>query len=178
MRESSAPAHNRGMDTTTLRILPDELTFEDLDCIARGRPIGRSSSIASWRDDVLRVAVCQLALDGLIAQGKLRSVLDMPDGAERTAALLRLSTTEDTVRYHGPMHKARKLNRLVPWADRDAMLAKYVEARLRTERTGVPHVVDHITPFKGEVVSGLHCEHNLQVITADANQQKYNKHEP
>ncbi len=35
--------------------------------------------------------------------------------------------------------------------------------------------VDHIIPLQGELVSGLHCEHNLQYLPATINQSKGNK---
>ena len=45
----------------------------------------------------------------------------------------------------------------------------YAESRRLTRETGVPHHVDHIIPIaKG----GLHCQTNLQVLTARENQEK------
>ena len=39
------------------------------------------------------------------------------------------------------------------------------------------HHVDHIIPLHGKLVSGLHVESNLQVITQAANCTKSNKYE-
>ena len=45
----------------------------------------------------------------------------------------------------------------------------YVEARRLTRETGIKHDVDHIVPI---VKGGLHCQTNLQVLTAYENRSK------
>lgn len=47
-------------------------------------------------------------------------------------------------------------------------------AKRRTAATGIQHCVDHIVPLKSELVCGLHCESNLQVITWAKNREKHN----
>lgn len=61
------------------------------------------------------------------------------------------------------------------WADRSAMLRIYLGARELTKATGVEHHVDHIVPLCSKLVSGLHCEANMQILEAGANISKLNR---
>jgi hypothetical protein len=72
---------------------------------------------------------------------------------------------------------ASKKKRTASWANKEAIEALYEDARQLTEQTGVQHHVDHIIPLHGKLVSGLHVENNLQVITQAANCTKSNKYE-
>jgi hypothetical protein len=63
-----------------------------------------------------------------------------------------------------------------PWANMEAIHAKYEEARRLTEETGNLYEVDHIIPRKGKNVCGLHVENNLRVVTTLANRRKQRSH--
>lgn len=64
------------------------------------------------------------------------------------------------------------------WVDKEAVLAMYEEAQRKTLETGIQHDVDHIIPLQGKLVSGLHVQHNLQVITSAENKRKAAKYTP
>jgi hypothetical protein len=70
---------------------------------------------------------------------------------------------------------AAKYRATVAWADRDAIRAFYAEAARLTDETGIRHEVDHIYPLQGELVCGLHCEANLQILTKEENIRKLNR---
>lgn len=63
----------------------------------------------------------------------------------------------------------------VAWAKDELIEEFYSLARLRTEVTGIPWEVDHIIPLNSDLVCGLHCEANLQVIPAARNLEKSNR---
>lgn len=56
-----------------------------------------------------------------------------------------------------------------PWADIGKI--KLVYQRARIEKLSV----DHIIPLRGELVSGLHVENNLQLLSVSGNSGKRNK---
>lgn len=102
---------------------------------------------------------------------------------------------ENADAYHAINAKSRKKNiarvmvsngerraverRATPaWADKKAMQSFYERARLITEQSGERHDVDHIVPLKSKFVCGLHCEANLNVITAKQNVTKKNIYWP
>ena len=68
--------------------------------------------------------------------------------------------------------------RTMAWSDLEAIEAIYAKARHLTKVTGVRHEVDHYYPLRGKLVSGLHVETNLQVLTRRANQLKGTSFQP
>ncbi len=71
--------------------------------------------------------------------------------------------------------KAAMLLRTPLWADMEAIVRFYEEARRLTDETGIQHEVDHIVPMQGKLVSGLHIPGNLRVITCNENRKKGNR---
>lgn len=78
-------------------------------------------------------------------------------------------------RYRASLSRAKKLNRLPSWCDREKLKQIYTEAVLRTEEQNIKYEVDHIIPLNGETVSGLHVPENLQILTQRQNNEKTNK---
>lgn len=76
---------------------------------------------------------------------------------------------------YASQRRATKLNSTPAWANKFFMQEIYSLARLRTKVMGFKWHVDHIVPLKSDVVCGLHCEQNLQVIPASSNLAKHNR---
>ena len=75
--------------------------------------------------------------------------------------------------------RTKKLNATPCWLteqDLQSILSIYQQAAHLTKTTKIAHVVDHYYPLRGKQVSGLHCPHNLVVITKKENAYKGNKH--
>jgi hypothetical protein len=78
------------------------------------------------------------------------------------------------MKYH-----ATKLNATPSWLTEEhheQIKLIYAHAKECEVLTGDSYHVDHIVPLQGESVSGLHVPWNLQVLPADLNIAKSNKH--
>lgn len=71
--------------------------------------------------------------------------------------------------------RARKKQATPAWANQSIILFYYEIATMITRETGMKVHVDHIIPLTSDVVCGLHCEQNLQLMSAGDNIRKSNK---
>lgn len=74
--------------------------------------------------------------------------------------------------------RAYKLRATPSWAEIDEIQAIYESARRISLETGVEYHVDHIVPLKSDIVCGLHCMANLQILEGKKNLSKNNRHWP
>ena len=86
-----------------------------------------------------------------------------------------MSDNREVMRAHGQFRAALKKLAVPVWADKEKMKEFYVRARDLEKITGMSHHVDHIVPLNSRIVCGLHCEANLQVLTAAENISKGNR---
>lgn len=73
---------------------------------------------------------------------------------------------------------AAKKNAIALWADKNAIRFVYQAAKDMTTMYGKPYEVDHIVPLQSELVCGLHCEANLQILPRSVNASKGNRYWP
>ena len=71
--------------------------------------------------------------------------------------------------------RAREINAMPSWVNKEAIKAIYTEREFLVRETGIQYHVDHIEPLAGKNVCGLHVPWNLQIITAQENTRKSNK---
>lgn len=70
--------------------------------------------------------------------------------------------------------RSAKKQAIPKWSDFEKINQIYADSILISEMTRVKHHVDHIVPLNSKIVCGLHCECNLEIITAKSNLEKGN----
>ena len=78
-------------------------------------------------------------------------------------------------RANSANRRAAKMNALAAWADQSIIEKMYSESRRLMELTGIKFAIDHVIPLQGDIVTGLHVETNLQILTAYENGSKNNR---
>lgn len=80
--------------------------------------------------------------------------------------------------FNQAKRRIAKLNRTPKWLSEfqlQEIKSFYEKAAELTEKTGIPHEVDHILPLQAKEVSGLHVPWNLQILTKSENSRKNNR---
>jgi hypothetical protein len=127
----------------------------------------RLKAVADWRKDNKDRVLAS------VADWRSRNPDKFREIARRYYANNKASCIAQVKKY-----KVSKRNAIPAWANLFFMQEAYSIAALRTKVTGVDWHVDHIVPLHSDIVCGLHCEANLQVITAQENMAKGNRHWP
>jgi len=73
---------------------------------------------------------------------------------------------------------AKKILAMPRWANNKYILLWYKLAKIEEERTGIKINVDHVIPLVSNIVCGLHCEDNMQLLTELENKSKGNRYWP
>lgn len=79
-------------------------------------------------------------------------------------------------------YRARKRKAIPRWAETEFeqlfILEMYDLAQRRSKTLGIDFHVDHIVPLKSDLVCGLHCKDNLQILSGKENSAKRNHYWP
>lgn len=88
---------------------------------------------------------------------------------------------KDLKRSHASKRRAAKLKAFPKWVDQaelNLIADLYTEAKFLENQDNIKRHLDHIHPLQHDLVCGLHCLSNLQILTASENLSKSNKFEP
>jgi len=76
--------------------------------------------------------------------------------------------------YKSAKRRAVKKQATPAWVTPEYVMLFYKQAQMESKRIGEKVHVDHIVPLTHPLVCGLHCEDNLQLLTATDNLKKSN----
>lgn len=133
--------------------------------VARRNPVGRHGHCkacqANWRRD-----------NSSLLSRLSKEWLDRnPDRVKQRARDYR-QKRPDYYAARESCRRAEKLRATPPWAEIDAIRLVYKKAA----ELGME--VDHVVPLKSDIVCGLHCWANLQLLVKPENSSKNNRHWP
>jgi len=96
------------------------------------------------------------------------------DIRNKISAEYRIRNLEKYAEYEAK-RRSFKLKATPQWANHKYIRLFYTGAKIEEKRTGKKVHVDHIYPLNSDIVCGLHCEDNLQLLFANDNLIKSNR---
>ena len=97
---------------------------------------------------------------------------------ERYVAMRQRLKEKGYTAMYANKRRASKLSATPPWLDEEDLAPIYQLAKDLSAEADEPWEVDHIDPLQAELVCGLHCFDNLQVLPRGENRAKQNKFTP
>ncbi len=108
-----------------------------------------------------------------------KQTLDNYRNKQKEIKKIHAKNNPDKVNAKSNKRRAQKLERMPRWI-KDVFIKEikeyYTMAKKLEKIFSWKQHVDHIVPFKGKNVSGLHVPWNLQILSQKANQEKGNRH--
>lgn len=109
-------------------------------------------------------------------ESEQRRLVNKKADAARRSAWKKMN--RDRVNTSTAKRYASKRNATPVWCDPLDLVDFYTISLAFKLYTGSEYHVDHIVPLNSDVVCGLHCEANLQILPASENISKGNRHWP
>lgn len=118
-------------------------------------------------------AFCKACMAGRRRESRRADPEKSREQGRKAARANRPACAERNRRY-----EAQKLRAEPKWSDRAGMRRVYEAAANLSSSTGMTYHVDHIVPLNSDLVCGLHCLANLQILPDRENIKKSNRHWP
>lgn len=96
-----------------------------------------------------------------------------PDAVKKIRRRNRIKHPDEWAKY-----RASILQAIPVWADEKKITEIYAARSFAQEAFEIEIHVDHMVPLNSPLVCGLHCEDNLQLLTATENIRKQNRYWP
>ena len=96
--------------------------------------------------------------------------------AQASTKLWKSKNPDKVILYREQRNQYLK-DRTPAWANTNKIKEIYSHCKRLNEKAGyIKYHIDHKIPLQGKNISGLHVEHNLQILTATKNISKGNKY--
>lgn len=165
--------------------MPDGLQLQCKTCCAEGLASWRARNLERKRQMDRDYAAANRESARIKTQAWVKAD---PARKQRADRMYRIANLPQIREKHSMYKKANRatynaagskrravLRKAMPaWANLDKIEAIYRLAKILETFDGQKYHVDHVVPLQGELVCGLHCEANLQILPAAVNSGKRN----